>query len=194
MLQAIADSILDRKPIRMGEFYGTIRYRLGYGSSDAEQITQTLSRLIFEYGTDPTIRRFTTRWLDEDCGNDDRQNQLKCVFRFMADHVRYVRDPLGVEYVRAPTRMIEEYEKFQTANGDCDDQVLFSGSMLYSIGFDCRPIGLNLHTDEYFDHVAMQIMLDDGNFMTYDPCRPSDPFKKPDKKYLAAPWASQVAG
>lgn len=193
MLHALAESVLDRKPIRLGESYGTIRYRLGYGASDAEQITQTLSRLIFEYGTDPKVRRFTTPLL-EDCGHDDRQGQIKCVTGFMADHVRYVRDPLGVEYVRAPTRMIEEYEKFELANGDCDDQVLFSGAMLYSIGFDCRPIGLNLHTDEYFDHVAMQIRLDDGKLLTYDPCRPSDPFKEPEKLYLAAPWASSTAG
>jgi hypothetical protein len=193
MLHALAESLFDKKPIRLGELYGTVRYRLGHGASDAEQITQTLSRLIFEYGTDPKIRRFTTQWLDG-CDHDDRQGQIRAITGFMSDHVRYVRDPMGVEYVRAPTRMIEEYEKFGMANGDCDDQVLLSGSMFYSIGFDCRPVGLNLHTSEYFDHVALQLKSDKGDPITYDPCRPSDPFQQPKTRYLAAPWASSTAG
>ena len=179
----------DRVPTRMGEKDGTIRYRLGYGATDAEQILHTLSSLMFEYGVDPEVRRFTTS-LFHGCGNDDRSCQFKSVTDFMEDRVRYVRDPLGVEYVRAPTVMIREAREYGMANGDCDDQVLLSGSMLFSVGFEVRPIGLHLFTNEYYDHVAMQVLKDDGVWVTYDPCRPSDPFAPAAPDFLAGKPAS----
>lgn len=192
MLQRIIDFITDKPPVRVGEANGVIRYRLGYGASDAEQILHTVSQLMFEYGTDPEIRRFTTS-LFNGCGHDDRSCQFNAVVDFMTDKVRYVRDPLGIEYVRSPTALLREYREFGMANGDCDDQVLFAGSMLFSIGFETRPIGLNLFTQDYYDHVALQVMKDSGEYITYDPCRPSNPFLNAHANFLEGEPASKFA-
>ena len=190
MLTRIFDVLTDRKPERLSEANGIVRYRLGGGTSDADQILHTLSMLVFEYGVDPEIRRFATS-LFVGCGHDDRSCQFRAITDFIADNVRYVRDPLGIEYVRSPTAMIREYKEFGLANGDCDDQVLFTGAMLFSIGFEVRPIGLNLVTREYYDHVALQVLRDDGIFITFDPCRPSDPFGEIQPDFLAGEPASK---
>jgi len=192
MLSEFVDRILDRQPLRISEENGVVRYRVGYGSSDAEQILSVLSRLISEYGVDPRVRRFTTSLFSDSVGNDDRSGQVRAITSFMEDNVRYVRDPLGVEYVRSPIAMLDEYEKFGMANGDCDDQVLLSGSMLHSIGFAVRPVGLHLYDSRYHDHVALQIQGDRG-IVNYDPCNPSNPFGEPKGDILPGRFAPEHA-
>lgn len=189
MLFEFVDRILDRKPLRISEENGVVRYRVGYGASDAEQILSVLSKLISEYGVDPRIRRFTTSLFGTEVGNDDRSGQVRAITSFMEDKVRYVRDPLGVEYVRSPFAMLDEYEKFGMANGDCDDQVLLSGSMFHSIGFAVRPVGIHLHDSEYHDHVALQIEANGGRIVNYDPCNPANPFGEPKGDILPGEFA-----
>ncbi|NDF16303.1 hypothetical protein EB061_13480 [bacterium] len=189
MLFEFVDRILDRQPLRLSEANGVVRYRVGYGASDAEQILSVISKLTSEYGTDPRIRRFTTSLFGQGVGNDDRSGQVRAITSWMEDNVRYVRDPLGVEYIRSPIAMLDEYEKFGMANGDCDDQVLLSGSMLHSIGFAVRPVGIHLNDAEYHDHVALQIQGDRGQLVNYDPCNPSDPFAEPRGDILPGEFA-----
>lgn len=191
MLFEFVDRILDRQPLRLSESNGVVRYRVGYGATDAEQILSVLSRLISEYGVDPRIRRFTTSLFGREVGNDDRSGQVRAITSFMEDNVRYVRDPLGVEYVRSPLAMLDEFEKFGMANGDCDDQVLLSGAMLNSIGFAVRPVGVHLHDAEYHDHVALQIQAERGRMVNYDPCNPSDPFAEPKGNILPGQFAPE---
>ena len=192
MLFEFIDRIFDKKPLRISEEHGTVRYRVGYGATDAEQIISVLSRLIAEYGIDPRVRRFTTSLFGDTVGNDDRSGQVRAVTNFMEDYVRYVRDPLGLEYVRSPIAMIEEYEKFGMANGDCDDQVLLSGSMLHSIGFAVRPVGVHLYDAQYYDHVALQIQ-GDKDILNYDPCNPNDHFGEPKGEILLGDFAPDHA-
>lgn len=193
MLFEFVDRILDRKPLRISEQNGVVRYRVGYGATDAEQILSVLSRLISEYGVDPRVRRFTTSLFGTSVGNDDRSGQVRAITSFMSDNVRYVRDPLGVEYVRSPFAMLDEYEKFGMANGDCDDQVLLSGSMFHSIGFAVRPVGIHLFDSEYHDHVALQIQGERGQIANYDPCNPSDPFGTPKGDIMLGDFAPSHA-
>ena len=188
MLFEFVDRILDRQPLRLSESNGVVRYRVGYGASDAEQILQVLSRLIAEYGLDPKVRRFATSLFGSEVGNDDRNGQVRSSASWMEDNVRYVRDPLGVEYVRSPLAMLDEYEKFGMANGDCDDQVLLSGSMFHSIGFAVRPVAVHLHDSSYHDHVILQIQGTRG-IVSYDPCNPSNPFADPKGDVLAGDFA-----
>lgn len=190
MIGQILDFLFDRTPLRLSEGNGVVRYRVGYGGTDAEQILSVLSELIFEYGTDPVVRRHTTSLFDG-IGNDDRQGQFAAITNFIADNVRYVRDPLGVEYVRSPIAMLREYDEFKIANGDCDDQVLLAGSMMHSVGFRVRPIGLKLYSADYFDHVAMQVMGDRGNIVTYDPCNPNNYFMDPRGDVMPGRWADE---
>lgn len=192
MLLELFDRILDRAPVRMEERNGVVRYRIGYGATDAEQILSVLSSLIAEYGVDPDLRVFTTS-LFTGCGNDDRSCQFQRVTSWMEDHVRYVRDPLHVEYVRSPNAMLREFREYGIANGDCDDQVLLSGAMLHSVGFQVRPVGRKLFTQDYFDHVAMQVMGDDGRIVNYDPCDPRDHFKIPEGEVLHGAYAGMNA-
>lgn len=188
MLAEFLDRILDREPVRLSEANGVVRYRVGYGASDASQILSVLSRLISEYGLDPKIRRFTTSLFGDSVGNDDRSGQFRSVTNFMEDNVRYVRDPLGVEYVRSPVAMLDEYENFGMANGDCDDQVLLSGSMLHSIGFAVRPVAVHLYDSTYHDHVILQIQ-GPRSIVSYDPCNPSAPFSDPKGDVLPGDFA-----
>jgi hypothetical protein len=87
--------------------------------------------------------------------------------------------------------MFKELEQFRMANGDCDDQVLLSGAMLHSVGFRVRPIGLHLYSPSYYDHVALQVMGDRGNIVTYDPCNPNNYFASPKGDFLPGRWADE---
>ena len=51
MIAELLERLFDTQPIRMGEANGVVKYRVGYGATDAEQILSIISTMIAEYGT-----------------------------------------------------------------------------------------------------------------------------------------------
>ena len=73
--------------------------------------------------------------------------------------------------------------------GIATTKFLLSGSMLHSIGFAVRPVGVHLFDSEFHDHVALQISGDKGNIINYDPCNPNDNFAEPKGDILFGDFA-----
>jgi transglutaminase-like putative cysteine protease len=87
---------------------------------------------------------------------------------FVRSKVVYVRDPNGTEYVISPVRMLSQINTDGRTMGDCDDHTLLFNSMLNSIGFRARAVGVRLFEDRY-DHVISSVLV--GNqWVDIDTC------------------------
>lgn len=154
---------------------------------DADQILRIMGELADDYSSRPEIRAFALRLVGE-MGNDDRRRQLEAVTDFVVKKVIYVRDPIGVEYILTPDRMIKEYQATGVMRGDCDDHTLLANTLLQSLGFETRPIGLKVFRNDVFDHTISEIKMDNGRWYTFDGCRKDDPFKQyPNESKLILP-------
>lgn len=71
----------------------------------------------------------------------DFMGEMRALFDFVTNQVRYVKDPVGVETLQSPRYTL------QTRMGDCDDKSILIVSLLRSIGHPAelafRVIGTN---------------------------------------------------
>jgi transglutaminase-like putative cysteine protease len=113
--------------------------------SSAEDRVFYVRKMIRIYKTDPDVRRLTAAILSRRCGRSwcikekDWANEVRAIFKFVRDQVRYTRDPDGVDTYQSPLVALE------SGAADCDCYVILLGSMLQSVGYpiQCRIIQLN---------------------------------------------------
>ena len=64
----------------------------------------------------------------------DRVSQLAAIYAWFNDHFHYINDPVEVELVKDPERLLEEIERRNVAMGDCDDAATFLFAAPRTIG------------------------------------------------------------
>lgn len=124
---------------------------------DALSIVANLQALSEAYGRDPVVRAYTERILPGAIGNNALAAQIDAVANFVRNRLRFVQDPAGTEYVIRPTTLLGKIEQQGYAFGDCDDHVLLLNSMLRSLGFDTKVVGVKLYARDRYDHVISMI-------------------------------------
>lgn len=160
-------------PVLSPEMGNTQRQLISVGLSpamdDSPQILTVLANLGKQYGQSPIVRQAAESALPSRIGNNNIDGQIMAVVGWVRDHMRYVRDPYGIEYIIAPPRLIQTIDEQGYALGDCDDHVLLLNSMLASLGIFARPIGVKLHDPKLYDHVITQAYGSRG-WIDIDPC------------------------
>jgi hypothetical protein len=97
----------------------------------------------------------------------DYRGEIKALFEWVQQNVRYTKDPVRVEMLHSPRRMLE------LRAGDCDDMTILLGAMLEAIG---HPIQLVLAgPDPYrpllFSHIYLEVDYK-GQWIPLDPTMP----------------------
>lgn len=81
----------------------------------------------------------------------DYVGEVRALFMFVRDRVRYTRDPVGVELLQTPTRVLRERV------GDCDDKSILLAALLRAVGHPARvafrAIAANPFFPGQFSHV-----------------------------------------
>ncbi len=142
------------------------------------------SRTPHRLSTDPTLgsvvgamKRFahgpqgkenlTIRGLVEDIIADvesgDYAGECLAVYYWVHEHVRYSRDPTGIELVKSPLRTLK------TKTGDCDDIATLLAAMLMTIGNRCMFLLVGFHPGAPPSHVFCGVKLPSGNVLVLDP-------------------------
>lgn len=67
-------------------------------------------------------------------------SEIREIFQFVKDKVRYTRDVDGLEYVRTPYRIMSEIQSHGYSFGDCDCMSLFLATLLKSAGYKTRYV------------------------------------------------------
>lgn len=64
----------------------------------------------------------------------DRLSQLAAVYNWFRRRYHFVRDPLQIEHVKTPRRMLREIQEHGRAVGDCDDASTFMAAAARLLG------------------------------------------------------------
>jgi hypothetical protein len=83
--------------------------------------------------------------------------EIKALFEWVQQHVRYTKDTFGVEVLHSAKRMLE------LRAGDCDDMTILLGAMLEAIGHPVRLviIGSNPLRHDLFTHIYLDVFHKD---------------------------------
>jgi len=84
----------------------------------------------------PKVRRLALAILEQRFTPNQSHNysyEALAIGEYVQNNMRYVKDPLGIEYLQDPLMMIENLER-GIAVGDCDDMSLLIATLLLSIG------------------------------------------------------------
>lgn len=107
------------------------------GKPGIADILAYLDALKSAYGANPAIRAAaldivrTTR-------NDDQTAHLGRLAKFVRQNVVYVADPINLEFIQTPDKLLLEIARTGRAHGDCDCHVLLFASLCESLGIPCQ--------------------------------------------------------
>lgn len=83
----------------------------------------------------------------------DYLGEIKALFEWVQQHIRYTRDPFRVEVLHSARRML------QLRAGDCDDMSIVLGAMLEAIGHSVRLVltGSDPRKRDKFTHIYIEV-------------------------------------
>lgn len=101
----------------------------------------------------------------------DFLGELRALFAWVRDHVRYVKDPYGIETLQNPRYTI------QHRMGDCDDKAILLSALLLACGHPARVMfrAMSRRGSRNFSHVYVLANLE-GKRIALDPTRAGTPF------------------
>lgn len=123
------------------------RGKLAPGHRGTAQTLAMMRQLARRSASNVTVRRAAQAAIAEArVRGHDFLGELRAVHRFVANRIRYVRDPVGTEWIQAPQITLRD-------GGDCDDKATLLAGMLLSIGHPAqiafRAIGTNPLSGQY---------------------------------------------
>lgn len=85
---------------------------------------------------------------------------------------RFVRDPQGVELLKSPSVMLQEWEIGGEATGDCDDAAILGAAVALASRYRVRWVVLGFHRGGPFGHVYAEVW-DGQKWQNLDVTRPA---------------------
>ena len=76
--------------------------------------------------------------------------EVRCIFNFVRQNIRYMLDTNGVEVLQSPEYTLAE------GSGDCDDHAILLATLLECAGHPCRFIAVGFSGDGSLEHVLTQ--------------------------------------
>jgi len=97
----------------------------------------------------------------------DYMGEIKALFEWVQQNVRYTKDTFRVEVLHSARRMLE------LRSGDCDDMSILLGAMLESIGHPVRLVlsGPDLFRQDLFTHIYLEVFYK-GRWIPLDATMP----------------------
>lgn len=133
------------------------------GIAGVKNTLSLMRQLIRQYKKNIVIRQLALAIVD----GQKQKNfhaEIRKLFEFVRDRIRYVKDVNQVETLQTPTKTLE------IKQGDCDDKVMLLASLLESIGHPTRLIAVGFRRN-IFSHVFLQTRLG-HNWISLDSTEP----------------------
>jgi len=130
------------------------------GPRGTEQTLALMRRLVLLYSRDQHVRE-TALSLTRDLRPKDWLGEVRALFEYVRDHIRYSRDIQGVETVQIPAVTLD------LAQGDCDDKSTLLAALLASVGHKTRFVAVGYSRPGAYSHVFVEVFVD-GAWMPLD--------------------------
>ena len=131
-------------------------FEIPTGARGTRQTLRLMSKLVREFRTSDTIRR-TAANIVEGFPSQAFRDEVRALFSFVRDDIRYLGDVNEVETIQAPDVTLA------TGQGDCDDKAALLAALLQSIGYKTQFVAVGFSEPGVFEHVFVRVLL--GNQM-----------------------------
>lgn len=84
--------------------------------------------------------------------------ELFNIFNYLKKRVRFLRDIFGVETIKTPKYLYNEFRKFGKIVGDCDDLTMLLASILRSIGYPVRLV-ISAVRYPFYNHIYLEVFI-----------------------------------
>lgn len=142
---------------------------LPHGDPGIDRTLREMRRLALSAAKDPividwahdVVRHVPERDADAEAG---------AFLSWVRANTRYTHDPVSVELVKKPRRMIEEWRRAGKIVADCDDQVTLLAAGLEVVGIPSRfvVVAASPGSDEY-SHVLIEYQSPKRGWVSMDP-------------------------
>lgn len=131
-----------------------------YTVHSMDQRVQHCVRMIQKGRNDPDIRALATKIASQKtrdgkwvCAERDYRCEVRLIYKYMRDNVRYIRDSIDRDTFQHPKRTLE------FGGGDCDDYTITMGSLLQAVGYPvwCRIVQTTGNKD--YNHIYLIVGL-----------------------------------
>lgn len=122
------------------------------GEPGTSATLQLMRRVVNQYKRDPAVRE-TALSLIAGLRPKDWRGEIKALFEFVRDHIRYTRDIRGLETLQIPTVTLDN------SAGDCDDKSTLLAALLESIGHPTRFVAVGYSKPGAYSHVYVETKL-----------------------------------
>lgn len=151
-----------------------IRTNLGLSGAIANANTvEIMRKQIRQSKVSPEIRALAEALVRE-CPENGAVCEVRRIFEFVRDNVRYTKDPRGFEFFKTPDLHLQQLDAEGIAYGDCDDFTVLLGALLGSIGYRVRITVMRSPGAPAFHHVFPEVFIL-GRWMALDATLKSRP-------------------
>ena len=131
------------------------------GAAGTRATLKIMARLVRETRIQPSIRNLAASMV-QDLEGQNYTDEVRHLFNFVRDAIRYLQDTNGVELIQNP------HVTLQIQAGDCDDKATLLAALLESIGHPCRFIAVGYTEPGQFEHVYVETKIG-GDWVSADP-------------------------
>lgn len=132
-------------------------------------IVATCNRLKDFYGAQPLMRTVALQIIGR-VGDHDQTAQLARLVEFVRAAVVYVADPIDLEFIQTPDRLLHEIFTQGSTRGDCDDHCVLLAALAQAVGLPCEIVGVQSPAAATLpDHVIVVAYPESGP-VEIDPC------------------------
>lgn len=124
--------------------------------------------------TDPKTRGAAAR-IVRAINPHHRREQVYTLRRWLDDHIRFLRDPAGLELLHEPRVMLQSICHSGYAAVDCDDAAILAAALGKAIGFPARFVVVGFGGGEHvpFTHVWTELGVNTTTWVEMDVTRES---------------------
>lgn len=143
--------------------------QIPHGDPGIDRTLREMKRLALAAAKDPVVIDWAhgiVRYVPE----RDADAEAGAFLAWVRRNTRYTHDPVSVELVKKPRRMIEEWQKHGTIVADCDDQVTLLAAGLEVVGVPTRfvVVAAQPGANEY-SHVLIEYQSPKRGWTSMDP-------------------------
>jgi transglutaminase-like putative cysteine protease len=122
------------------------------GAAGTKATLKMMAQAVKEGRLDAIVREQTRKCV-EACAQQNYTHEVKEIFAFVRDNIRYLQDPVDCEMLQHPAVTLD------VRSGDCDDKSILLASMLESIGHKCRFVAIGYSQPQDFEHVFVETLI-----------------------------------
>lgn len=151
---------VDRPPMPPLDYPGVVYKESIYPPETAQRMVEVALKAVVDPNISSFARLLVRQLVDENYHPfAAAYSEINAVYNWVKGHVRYTRDPIGVELVYSPQALLALIKKYGSWGEDCDTQLLLMFTLLLSLGRDVRMTIAGFDEPGVYTHVFIEVLM-----------------------------------